>query len=346
MKLKIVFNYRFFSLYVKYKKTIYLLGVVANKLKILESYTFMEYTQSLLQPIILPGTFMNPFNEQLKKILCIIKGAALSFIHNGCFNMAAATAFYAILSTIPLIFVLVAGTGFFFEGSQQIIETIVHAVDTVLPSYGESLKKEIYAVVRKKELIGGVGLIIMLWSSTLIFSSLEFAFSRIFNVEKRRSFLRSKIVNMGLVIIGILALTASVLLTTVAKFAQSRFVVLHDNWVTDFFSSSIFVQYILPIMILTLLFTIFYTVLSRHTVSITNGLTGGLICAVLFEGAKYLFAWYIANLGRHSLIYGSLGAMIVIILWFFYAAIIILFCGELIAAWRQRDEKVVINGHL
>lgn len=279
---------------------------------------------------------MNPLHNQIKKLLCIVKSAGHSFIHNGCFNMAAATAFYAILSTIPLVFVLVAGTGFFFEGSEKIIQTIVSAVDAVLPTYGETLKKEIYAVVRKKELIGGVGLLIMLWSSTLIFSSLEFAFSRIFNVEEKRSFLRSKVVNMGLVILGILALTASVLLTTVAKIAKSRFVILHDNWISDFFSSSIFVQYLLPLIILTLLFTIFYTVLSRRTVSIVNGLAGAFLCALMFEGAKYLFAWYIANLGRHSFIYGSLGAMVVIILWFFYAAIIILFCGELIAAWRRR----------
>ena len=280
---------------------------------------------------------MSPFNEQVKKILCIIKSAALSFSRNGCFNMAAATAFYAILSTIPLVFVLVAGTGFFFEGSDKVIETIVKAVDTVLPTYGESLKKEIYAVVRKKEFIGVIGLLIMLWSSTLIFSSLEFAFSRIFKVEKKRSFLRSKLVNMSFVLVGILLLTASVLLTTIAKIAQSRFVILHENWITDFFSSSIFVQYLLPLMILTILFTILYTVLSRRTVSVYDGLIGGFICALMFEGAKYVFAWYIANLSRHSVIYGSLGAMIVILIWFFYAVIILLFCGELIAAWRKRE---------
>ena len=125
--------------------------------------------------------------EQIKKYFCIIKKAALSFNSNGGFNMAAATAFYAILSTIPLLFVLVAGTGFFFEGSDKVIEAIVSAVDTVVPKYGATLKKEIYAVVRKKELIGGVGLIIMLWSSTLIFSSLEFAFNKIFKVETKRS---------------------------------------------------------------------------------------------------------------------------------------------------------------
>lgn len=280
---------------------------------------------------------MHPFMIQIKNFFCIFKKAALSFNDNGGFNMAAATAFYAILSTIPLLFVLVAGTGFFFEGSDKVIETMVNAVDTVVPKYGATLKKEIHAVVQKKELIGGVGLIIMLWSSTLIFSSLEFAFNRIFNVEMKRSYLKSKIVSMGLVIMGVLLLTASVLLTTVAKIAKSRFALFNDNWISNFFSSSIFVQYLLPVMILTLLFAVFYTVLSRRTVSVAGGLAGGFICAVLFEGAKYIFAWYIANLGSHSLIYGSLGAIVVIILWFFYAAIIILFCGELVAAWKSRE---------
>jgi len=251
--------------------------------------------------------------------------------------MAAATAFYALLSTIPIIFVIVSAAGFFFEGSEEIIETIIKATDALFPSLVEVIQREVLAVVSKKELIGGVGLIIMLWSSTLVFSSLEFSFRRIFNIDKKRSFLRSKLVSTGFLIFGGIALTASILLTTAANIAQSKFLAAYDIEAVHFFSSSIFVPYILPVLLLTLLFAVIYTVLSRHRVSPKEGLAGGLICAIMFESAKHLFTWYIANLGRHSVIYGSLGAMVVVILWFFYAAIIILFCGELIAAWKRQN---------
>ena len=269
------------------------------------------------------------------KSLLILKYALHSFIKNGCFNMAAATAFFAILSTIPLIFVVVSTVGFFFEGAEQILETASVATDAAFPSLSEVIQREVSAVVRRKGLIGGVGLIIMFWSSTLIFSSIEFSFNRIFNIEERRSFIRSKIISMGLVISGVIALSASVLLTTVAKIAKSTFHFVDGTVVADFFSSSIFVQYLLPVLILTFIFTVMYSVLSRQHLNVKEAFAGGFICALLFEGAKYIFSWYIANLSSHSIIYGSLGAIVVVILWFFYAAIIMLFCAELMASFKR-----------
>ncbi|MDT8317812.1 MAG: YihY/virulence factor BrkB family protein [bacterium] len=267
-----------------------------------------------------------------------MKNALTSFSRNGCLNMAAATAFYALLSTIPIIFVIVSAAGFFFEGSKEIILAVIKATDTLFPSLVEVIQREVLAVISKKGLIGGTGIIIMLWSSTLVFSSLEFSFSRIFDIEKRRSFLKSKLVSTGFLILGGVVLAASILLTTAAKIAQSKFLAPYDIKAIHFFSTSIFLPYILPVLLLTLLFAVIYTVLSRRQVSPKEGLAGGLICATMFESAKHLFAWYIANLGRHSVIYGSLGAMVVVILWFFYASVIILFCGELIAAWKRENQ--------
>lgn len=273
----------------------------------------------------------------------ILKDAFHSFMKNGCINMAAATAFFAILSTIPLIFVVVSTAGFFFEGAEEILGTISVATNAILPSLAEIIQREVSAIVRRRGLIGVVGLIIMLWSSTLVFSSIEFSFNRIFNVEDRRSFIRSKFVSMGLVILGVVALSASVLLTMFAKIAKSRYQFVSDTVIADFFSSSIFVQYLLPLLILTLIFTVMYSVLSRHYINAKESFAGGFICAVLFEGAKYIFAWYIANLGSHSIIYGSLGAIVIIIIWFYYAAIIMLFCAELMASFKRLNNYTAID---
>ncbi|MBE9504634.1 MAG: YihY/virulence factor BrkB family protein [Proteobacteria bacterium] len=264
--------------------------------------------------------------------------ASSSFVKNGCPNMSAAIAFYAILSTIPLIFIFVAGLGFVFEGADKPMESVFAALEGVMPSLAAWLKNEVTAVESKKGVIGGFGLIFMLWSSTLVFSSLEFSFTRIFHVENRRSFIRSKLVSLGLVITGVVVLAASIMLSTIAQIAKSKMVTIGGINVTDFFSASIFVQYLLPLLMLTAIFTTFYIVLSRRTVTFKEALCGALICAFFFEGAKHLFTWYIKNMSSHSAVYGSLAAIVILILWFFYAAIIILFCGELIAAWKRQSE--------
>ena len=253
--------------------------------------------------------------------------------------MAAATAFYAMLSTIPIIFVLISGVGFFLEDSHQATQTVAVAADAIIPSFSNIIKKEVSALVKNRSVIGGTGLLIMLWSSALVFSSMEFAFSRIFNIEKRRSFLKSKLVNIGLVALAVIVLTASTLLATMAKIAESAISLPYSREISSFFSSSTFLQYILPLIILTALFTALYIILSRRSVTFFEGLSGGTACAMMFEGGKYVFTWYISNLGKHSLIYGSLGAIVISILWFFYASVIILFCAEILARHKGIDGK-------
>lgn len=262
---------------------------------------------------------------------------ARSFLNDGCLNMSAAIAFYAILSLIPLAFFLVWGAGFFFEHSENARQILLEAIRNLMPEFGEEFQREMAAVERKKALIGGIGLGFLLWSATLVFSALEFAFNKIFRVDERRSFMRSRIISLGMIVIGVVILIGSIVLTTIAQTAKSYPIVIFDFDLTRFFLGSIFFQYILPFFLLTVIFTVIYIILPRVSVGLIEGFTGGLLCAALFEGAKHLFTWYVKNLGRHSLIYGSLGAIVAVIIWFFYVASIILFCGEFIALWN-RDE--------
>jgi len=47
------------------------------------------------------------------------------------------------------------------------------------------------------------------------------------------------------------------------------------------------------------------------------------------EIAKQLFTWYVANYTRYNVIFGSLEAVVILVIWVFYVALILLFCAEL-----------------
>ena len=66
-------------------------------------------------------------------------------------------------------------------------------------------------------------------------------------------------------------------------------------------------------------------------------LAGGVICAFLCEVAKHFFTWYIRTYGRYSMIYGSIEAIVILVLWTFYSACILLFCAEVVSAYQRRD---------
>ena len=59
------------------------------------------------------------------------------------------------------------------------------------------------------------------------------------------------------------------------------------------------------------------------------------------EIAKHLFTWYVANYTRYNIIYGSLETVVILIIWFFYIALILLFCAELMSAYQRRDMILI-----
>jgi len=70
---------------------------------------------------------------------------------------------------------------------------------------------------------------------------------------------------------------------------------------------------------------------------------GGLIAGLLFEAGQQLFAWYLANLAAHNLVYGSLGAIIAFVLWAYLAAQLLLLGAYATAEfshWRRTGRPV------
>ena len=65
------------------------------------------------------------------------------------------------------------------------------------------------------------------------------------------------------------------------------------------------------------------------------------------EVAKQFFTWYVSNYTRYNVIFGSLETVVILVIWVFYMALILLFCAELISSYQRRDlillEKALLK---
>jgi CRP-like cAMP-binding protein len=55
------------------------------------------------------------------------------------------------------------------------------------------------------------------------------------------------------------------------------------------------------------------------------------------EIAKHFFTWYVSNYTRYNVIFGSLETVVILVIWVFYVALILLFCAELISSYQRRN---------
>lgn len=276
----------------------------------------------------------------------ILVNAIGNFRANGDDNQAAAIALYAILSIIPL-FILTLLTVQHLFADPFIRGQLTEGIRQVIPSFTGTLLTQLGQVEEKQELLGWVGIVSLIWFSALIFGALETAMNVIFRAKTYRNYLLSKLLAMAMIPLGWAIGVASVVVTSVAALLASEPLLVQEFplFLTAF--QGLLVPYVLPYLVTVCFFTIVYTVIPTTRVSLKSALVGSAIFSALMEVAKQFFTWYVASYTRYHAIFGSLEAVVILVIWVFYAALILLFCAELISSYERRDiillEKALLK---
>ncbi len=286
------------------------------------------------------------FRFECRQVWDIVWEARRAFFVDGCMNLSAALAFYTILSLIPFLFLLISGAAYLLGSSEAAFMMALSFFNQVFPHASSLVFEEAKSISQRAEVMGLVGFFSMVWTASVIFSSLEFAMGIVFRVEGRRNFFNAKLLALSMVPGAALVFLLSFSVTAFAGFLQELEIIL---WGIDLAKSALLeflIGYLFPYLILTFAFTAIYKIIPNTPISFHHALAGGASCALLFEVAKHLFTWYIRNYGRYGMTYGGLEAMVILVLWTFYSSCILLFCAEVVSAYRRRDVTLLVEAFI
>ncbi|MBN1382631.1 MAG: YihY family inner membrane protein [Deltaproteobacteria bacterium] len=256
---------------------------------------------------------------------------------NGDVNQAAAIALYAILSIIPLIILSLIAAGQFFTSNPEIQGRIIEWLQDFHPSFSGDAMKQLWQIDTKVQVLGWVGIIGLIWLSSAIFSTIETALNITFRSPSERNYLFSKLLAIAMIPLWWAIGIASVVITYIEKLvANIPFLGREGFFLINLAQSAVF-RYLLPYLMVVVFFTIVYKFIPEKKVTWMEAVAGSALFAALMELAKHFFAWYIANYTRYDIIFGSLAAVVIPVLWVFYVALILLFCAELISSYQRRD---------
>lgn len=263
---------------------------------------------------------------------------------NGNVNQAAAIALYAILSIIPLFILTIVMAGNFLGSYPNIQQEITAGMQSIHPYFSGDLLNQLGRIDEKQGILGWIGIITLIWFSSMIFSAIETAFNIIFRAKSYRNYIFSKLLAIAMIpmmwTVGILNVG---LTYAVAVLAQQPTIFKAEIMMLQGF----FFRHIVPYLVTVLFFTIVYKVIPPVKVSWANALFGSAVFSALMETAKNFFGWYVANYTSYNIIFGSLQTVVVLVIWVFYVALILLFCAEFISSFQRRDmillEKAVLK---
>jgi len=254
--------------------------------------------------------------------------------HQGNAN-AAAIAYYTLFSVFPLTLLLVS-LGSFVLNSEQAREAAIAAVGTYLPAAVELVQRNIERVLQLRGTASVIGLIGFIWAASGVFGSLSRAINRAWDLERPRPAWAERALAAGLVLLVAFLFSFSLLSTTVIEVALrlSR-ALLEQTHVTGTPVLELGSR-ILPYVSTVLLLTFLYAVLPSTRVSLVEALPCALMTSFAWEVAKQGFTVYITSFATYNLVYGSLGAVIAMLLWSYISGVIILLGAEFTVQYARK----------
>jgi membrane protein len=280
-----------------------------------------------------------PTIGHVKRLLAFLGQVAADFRANQGLLLSGAIAYYTLLSIIPLFtLALVASSHFFTD--EQLIGLLRDNLELVVPGLTDTLLEQVGKFLQFREVISWVGIIVMLFFSSVAFTVLENTMSVIFYhrvVIARRHFIVSAI----LPYIFVLVLGVGLLMITFIAGALQTLdtdVVTLFAWRIELRGLSHVFLYLLGVLGLVLLLTAIYMVMPLGNMSFRRALIGGIAAAVLWEIARHILIWYFSTLSLVNVVYGSLATAIVTLLSLEVAGMILLLGAQVIATYERRGS--------
>jgi membrane protein len=254
------------------------------------------------------------------------------FLRNHGLLLTGAVAHSMILSLIPLSAVLVVGISHYFD-QKLLIESLTTEISLIAPGFEIMLTEVLEGFLRNRHLVGGVGLLFLISLSSIAFRVLEDAIAIIFHrplPELKRKFWLSVLMPYLFVLIA----AAGLILITSANAvidARSRSNISIPGLDTLLQNHLATILYIIGVLGLILLFSLFYKIMPVARISFKRALAGGVTAALLWEVVRHLLVAFYTKVSIVNVLYGSMATIIVVLLTMEAVALILLLGAQVIA---------------
>ena len=270
----------------------------------------------------------------------LLRDAGRKFYADSCPTLAAAIAFYALLSLIPVLFLVIAILGYVLGSSQDTAQAVLASFREFIPHLSDDFTRNLESVVANRGRLSWLGLASLIIAAGLVFQATEFALDRIFAVEQPRGFLRSRLLSMGLLVaMGVVLLFSFYVGVVFHTLTADPDLVPFGHDLVVPLARGLRIQYLTSVALVLASFAAALRVFPHAPVGWREALLGGAVGTVLWEVARRFFLWYLANLAQFSVVYGSLGALVAVMVWIYMSATIFLYAAECVVSSQRSAES-------
>jgi membrane protein len=277
--------------------------------------------------------------------------AVLEFVDDRGHRDAAQIAYFAMLSFIPLALLLVGAFGLGFDDEEvreRVVNTVFDNVPLAREDDREQLERTVGDALEGAGRLGPPSILLLLVAATGIMGALRHAINEAWDIHTRPPLLRRKALDLALVLGGTVVLALSVSLTATRALADE----LDARAEGDSFGAVLLdgVGDVLPFVFTGIVILFLYRVLPSPRPKTREIWPGAVVAALLLGLVREALELYFEELSDFGALYGSLGALMALLVFVFAAANVLVFGAEFASEWSrlpppEETREIVADGH-
>ncbi|MGG4268078.1 YihY/virulence factor BrkB family protein [Peribacillus simplex] len=249
-------------------------------------------------------------------------------------GLAAEQAYYYLLALFPLLILLLSILPYLNIDIQTALDTI----KTFMPvETMEVIEKNIINILSERN--GGLltfGFLGTIWSASNGMNAFIHSMNIAYDVEETRNFLKARLISiiltLGLVVAFIVMLGLPVFGKVIIDLLQQVISIPEEMQIL--FS---LLRWVIAVVVISLVLTFLYRFAPNKSFPIKHVIPGAVTATVLWLGISLGFSFYVSNFANYSSTYGSLGGVIILMLWLYLSGLIFVIGGEINAILHRQN---------
>ncbi|MEC1415013.1 YihY family inner membrane protein [Bacillus safensis] len=246
---------------------------------------------------------------------------------------SAELAYFFLLSLFPFLIFVLTLVGYLPLTSKDVLNVISGYAPEGALSMIESIAEE--TLNSRNGGLLSFGIIAALWSASNGINAVVRAFNHAYEVEENRSFILVRLTSIILTIAMVLTIIFALMLPVFGKelgLFLAELVGQSDAFLTMWTA----MRWIISPLILLIVFTALYYFAPNIRLKLKFVLPGAIFASIGWILVSMLFSFYVGEFANYSAMYGSIGGIIILMIWFYLTGIMIILGGELNALLHKR----------
>jgi membrane protein len=283
----------------------------------------------------------NPIQLSAREWWGVLRRTVREFREDNLTDWAAALTYYGVMSLFPMVLVLVALLGLVGQYPQT-SDAMLRIIGHIGPASAiDTFRAPIEGVVKSKGGSGaliGVGILASLWSASGYIGAFMRACNAIYEVREGRPFWKLRPLQVAITLLLVVLITAvaiAIVVTGPLAHAIGDEIGIGGAGLTAF---NVIKWPVIVLVLLLIIGLLYYVAPNVRQPSFPWNTPGGVLAVVVWAAASAGLAFYAAKFGSYQKTYGTLGGVILFLVWLWVSNLALLLGAELNAELERARE--------